>query len=128
MPTFCSLAGATTPKDFQLNGEDMSTVLRGDARRRAIYGNPRQRSPLFWEYGRNNQSFAYPQGRDRSPNLAMRDVEWKLLINADGGGAELYNLHQDPSESKNLAAEEPGVTERMTSSLLNWRKSLPRSP
>ena len=29
--------------------------------------------PLFWEYGRNAQSFKYPAGRDRSPNLAVRD-------------------------------------------------------
>src|SRR5262245_4595525 len=84
LPTFCALAGAATLSDVSLDGQDQSAALRGES-------SQRQR-PLFWEYGRNNQSFRYPQGRDRSPNLAMREGPWKLLLNADGAGAELYDV------------------------------------
>jgi hypothetical protein len=48
---------------------------------------------------------------DRSPNVAVRDGKWKLLVNADGTGAELYDLAADPKEAKDLA--------------VGWRKSLP---
>ena len=61
----------------------------------------------------------------RSPNVAIRDGDWKLLINADGTGAELYNLANDRNESHNLAAEKPDITKRLTDAALAWRKSLP---
>ena len=51
---------------------------------------------------------------DRSPNLALRDGKWKLLINADATGAELYDLADDPNESQNLAAT-PIHIERLAS-------------
>ena len=28
----------------------------------------------------------------------MREANWKLLVNADGTGAELYNIAEDPLE------------------------------
>jgi len=53
----------------------------------------------MWEYGAM-QSFRLSKAvGDRSPNLAIRDKEWKLLVNADGQGAELYDLSTDLSES-----------------------------
>src|SRR5262249_10128062 len=64
-PSLCAIAGVPRPKDVQFDGEDLSAALLGKktvARRR----------PLFWEYGRNEESFVYPQGRDRSPNVAVR--------------------------------------------------------
>jgi arylsulfatase A-like enzyme len=117
LSTFCALGGAALPTDVTLDGEDQSAVLLGDSKPRT--------KPLFWEYGRNNQSFAYPPGRDRSPNLAMRDGNWKLLVNADGSGAELYDVVADRSESRDVAAEHPEIAKRMTEQLLQWRKSLP---
>ena len=62
---------------------------------------------------------------DRSPNVAIREDNWKLLISADGTGAELYDLAADPNEARNLAAEKPDLTKRLTDAALGWRKSLP---
>jgi arylsulfatase A-like enzyme len=117
LPTFCTLAGAKPPTDAALDGEDQSPALLGQSK-------PRSRS-LFWEYGRNNEAFRYPQGRDRSPNLALREANWKLLLNSDGAGAELYNLPTDRSESHNLAADHPDLVRRLSDQLLTWRRSLP---
>ena len=112
LPTVCALAGVKPP---EVDGEDLGA---------AILGKPvARKSPLFWEYGRNPTSFAYPAGRDRSPNVAVRDGRWKLLLNADGSGAELYDLDADPKESK--GAENPEVAKRLTERALAWRKSLP---
>jgi arylsulfatase A-like enzyme len=118
LPTLAALTGAKLPEGVKLDGED---------RRPALFGTPlkdRER-PLFWEYGRNETFFKYPLNADRSPNLAMREAHWKLLVNSDGTRTELYDLSADPRETKNLIAVNPEAAERMTKSLLAWRKSLP---
>jgi arylsulfatase A-like enzyme len=118
-PTFGALAGAALPTGASLDGEDRSAALRGTpAGARA--------KPLFWEYGRNDKSFRYPgNAADRSPNVAMREGDWKLLVNADGTGAELYDLAADPKETTNRAADRPEVAKRLTDMALAWRNGLP---
>jgi len=116
-PSLCAAAGAPLPQGVAFDGEDVSPAWRGQPVVR--------QKPLFWEYGRNTRSFKYPQGRDRSPNLAVRDGRWKLLLNADGSGAELYDLAADPNETRDLAAEKPDETRRLSAAVLRWRSGLP---
>jgi arylsulfatase A-like enzyme len=97
----------------------MSGALRGQA-------VANREGALFWEYGRNNEFFKYPGiVADRSPNVAVRDGKWKLLINADGTGAELYDVTSDRSESINVATHHPEVTKALSERALAWRRSLP---
>lgn len=118
-PTFCTLAGAELPKDMRPDGEDRAAALLGRPA-------PERARPLFWEYGRNERFFRYPARKaDRSPNVAVREGRWKLLVNADGTGAELYDLATGPNETRNLAAEKPETTSRLKEAALAWRKSLP---
>jgi arylsulfatase A-like enzyme len=117
-PTLCKLCGADLPKGYVSDGEDLSPALAGKS--------PKRSRPLFWEYGRNEKSFAYPGGKNRSPNVAIRDGDWKLLVNADGTGAELYNLATDPKENRDQRADQPDVAKRLTEQAVKWRKSLPR--
>ncbi len=116
-PSLCAVAGAALPPQAAFDGEDVSAAWSGKIRERT--------KPLFWEYGRNPKAFAYPAGRDRSPNLAVRDGKWKLLVNADGSDAQLYDLVSDRQEGRDLAAEQPDVTKRLSGLVLNWRKALP---
>lgn len=117
-PTLGSLAGQQSIP--QGDGENVAAAFEG----RPYF----RKTSLFWEYGRNNESFQYPQGRDRSPNLAMRQGNWKLLINDDGSGVELYDLNHDPSETTNVAEKQTMMTGQMRTKLLAWRKELPRLP
>lgn len=115
-PTCCTMANAALPESFAGDGEDVSKALFGKSISR--------KRPLLWEYGRN-EAFGYPTGRDRSPNLAVREGNWKLLINADGSGVELYDLSRDEKETTNVAARHQRVANRLSGTALAWRKSLP---
>ena len=123
-PTVCKLAGAALPAEARADGEDRSPALLGSPQ-------PGRARPLFWEYGRNDTSFDYPTVRngarrgDRSPSLAVLEGSWKLLVNVDGTGAELYDLSTDPAETKDLASTQPERVARLTKLVLEWRSSLP---
>jgi arylsulfatase A-like enzyme len=116
-PSLCAITGVDLPREVAFDGEDLSAALLGKPRARA--------KPLFWEYGRNTNTFAFPNGVDRSPNVAVREGDWKLLLNADGSDQQLYNLKTDPRESRNLAKENPDITARLKEEALVWRNSLP---
>jgi arylsulfatase A-like enzyme len=115
-PMFCKLTGAPLPNEVQFDGEDLTEAWFGKSVTR--------RKPLLWEYGRN-AAFGYPKGKDRSPNVAIRDGKWKLLVNADGANPELYDLQADRNETHNVAERNPQVAKRLLESALQWRKSLP---
>ncbi len=118
VPTLAKVCGAKLPDGYSPDGEDISAAILGET--------PTRTKPLFWEYGRNVTSFAYPaDAKQRSPNVAIRDGNLKLLVNADGTGAELYDLAADANETTNLAAARPADTKRLTEKALTWRKSVP---
>jgi arylsulfatase A-like enzyme len=120
LPTFCRLAGAPVPPEVatKLDGEDLSAAFTG--------GKPNRSRALFWEYGRNNESFKYPTAAaHRSPNVAVRAGDWKLLVNADGTDAQLFDLGADIFETRNVAEANPQITARLKQQALAWRKELP---
>jgi arylsulfatase A-like enzyme len=114
-PTLCAIAGAALPREHTLDGIDVSQAWRG----RPLAN----RGAVFWEYGRNDEFFRF--GPDRSPNLAVRQGNWKLLVNADGSRTELYDLATDVKESKNLAAEKPNLAKQLTKLVMDWRAAWP---
>ena len=118
LPTLSKLAGVKIPGSYRGDGIDRSGVLLGKPSLR--------RKEMFWEYGRNDIAYNYPKGNDRSPRLAVRSGEWKLLMDADGSKVELYNIVKDSAETTNLQATEGQVTKELSGKLVAWWKSLPR--
>lgn len=115
-PSLAKLIGVPVPD--KLDGEDLSAAFLGKEAARTKL--------LFWEYGRNdNKTYPYPQGAERSPNVAVRDGKWMLLVNADGTRLELYNMHADAGQTKNVAAANAAVARRLRDAALRWRQSLP---
>jgi arylsulfatase A-like enzyme len=117
-PSLCAVAGVPLPPGAAFDGEDLSAALSGSPTVRV--------KPLLWEYGRNTNSFIYPKGADRSPNVAVREGDWKLLVNADGSDVRLFNLRDDPKESANVAEQHLDLARRLQEKALAWRKSLPK--
>jgi len=102
--SLCSIAGIDL-EVTNFDGEDMSRALMGREIRRS--------SPIFWEY-RRNEHYLKPGNPDYvSPNLAVREGDWKLLIKDDGSDVQLYNLRKDIGETTNLVEEYPKVAGRL---------------
>ena len=111
LPTLCQIADVAQPADRILDGASMLPVFTG--------GRMNRSKPLYWQ--------AYWSGS--RPQVAIRDGDWKLLAAMSAGrpasppnlteavmkaikqpgltGFELYNLADDPGETKDLAASQP---------------------
>jgi arylsulfatase A-like enzyme len=116
-PSICSIIGVEWPED--LDGRDKSL---------ALLGTPMDvKDPIMWEYNSYpGDNILQPGNPDFiSPNLAMREGKWKLLINADSTDAQLFNLDIDPEETKNLVGQEPELARDMATRLIAWRRTMP---
>jgi arylsulfatase A len=121
LPTFCELAGASTPPGHHLDGTSLVPLLHGTP--------PRRDQPLFWVY--------YSAINDQ--RAALRDGPWKLLAKLDHGALpramnltesrapryraarltdfSLFHLERDPGEADDLAATEPEVLAELVAKL-----------
>jgi arylsulfatase A-like enzyme len=115
-PSCCKLAGVALPA-VAFDGEDMSRALLGRAGART--------KDLFWDYGRDATYLRPGLQKDASPNLAIRSGQWKLLMNADRSGLELYDLSRSSKEDADVSSRYPDIAGRLSERLLAWRKSLP---
>lgn len=118
LPSLAKMASIKLPSTYKGDGTDRSTVLTGKPSLR--------KKAMFWEYGRNNIAYKYPKVIDKSPNLAVRSGDWKLLMNAEGSDIQLYNILKDKNESTNLAVENAKITAQLQKELAAWWKSMPR--
>jgi len=115
-PTFCRLAGVVVPANEKLDGFDLSSVL---------LGKPAERpAPLFWQYGAPHAVLKPGKAEFQSPSFAIRDGDWKLLINPDGSDARLFDLSRDLGEKRNLLAKEPRRAAELHAKIATWAKDV----
>ena len=85
MPTLCGLVGYEAKKDLKWDGRDVWKAIKGE--------EPASSRLLYWK-GTGGRG------------AAVRDGDWKLIVEKDGkGGEELFDLSKDPYEKENLAAK-----------------------
>lgn len=58
------------------------------------------------------------------PASAIRQGKWKLIEQLEDHSLELYDLESDISETKNVAAENKEVADRLAAELDRWRKQV----
>lgn len=117
LPSLVSMVGAKLPANYHGDGENRENVFFGQKSQR--------KKDMFWEYGRNEYAFNFPEGRDKSPNLAIRSGKWKLLMNYHGEKVELYDMEKDKFETTNVAKDHPGIVGELKTKLVTWRMYLP---
>ena len=100
-PTALAAAGMEDAGEYELDGVNLLPYLEGDEQ-----GAPH--AYLFWRSGHNG---------------AVRHGPWKLLVSGSGI-TRLYNADEDPSEAKDLSAEQPELVARMKEAFAQWTKEL----
>lgn len=86
LPTALAAAGLAPEPGDQLDGVNLLPYFTGENS-----GKPHE--TLYWRFG---------------PQWAIRHGDYKLVVGRDGSGRpELYNLHDDLGEERNLAESEP---------------------
>jgi arylsulfatase A-like enzyme len=115
-PSICSILDIEYPTD--IDGTDKSV---------ALLGHPlKVKQPIMWEYSSNPGGSIKPGKKEYiSPNLAIREGDWKLLINTDSTDVMLFNLKDDPGESNNLVEKELLKAQNLAAKVLAWRRSMP---
>lgn len=102
LPTCLQLAGVPYPRHREgrpvpaLPGESFTALLDGQSWTRE--------RPLFWEH---------------EGNCAVRAGDWKL-VSEHTGGWELYNMRDDRTELRDLAARDPARVADLTAQWQRW--------
>jgi N-acetylgalactosamine-6-sulfatase len=117
LPTLASLAGVQLPAGCVPDGEDLSRLWTG--------GEQSRTKPLHWEWLSSVQGATDGY---QPPSLAVREGEWKLLVNHDGSAPQLYRIPQDPGENEDLSGKNPELVAALTEKAKAWVKTLPPSP
>ena len=94
------------PEDTQLDGENVIDTLLGKS-------ESGRKAPLFFRRPPDRPGFDQGYENEDNPDLAVRDGNWKFLINYDGSDPQLYDLAADISESENLVTSEPDTADRL---------------
>lgn len=110
-PTFSEIANVKVPVVNQYSGTSIWPLLAGK-------GNVKPRN-LYWHYPLDSPHFL--GGRSAG---AVRSGDFKLIEFFDNGSFELYNLKNDPAETTDLAAENPGKVKKLKADLEKWRKGI----
>jgi arylsulfatase A-like enzyme len=108
MATFVDLTDAEYPDEF--NSQQI-IPMQGESLMPAFLGKNIQREkPIFWEW--QNGQAAYHNN-------------FKIVKHGLNKPFELYNLSVDPTETNNLATENPEKTQELEKLFLVWKEGLP---
>lgn len=125
-PTLANLSGGEPPRDRTIDGRDLQPHWERPGRatgHETIY---------FFEGGYRYKAEDGPPKND--PQLrAVRSGPWKLHLSTEPGETDgkvsilpgdLYHLHWDPSETRNVATKHPDVVKRLVGQAKSFDASL----
>ncbi len=107
-PTFVHIAGGEAPST--LDGRDLFDLMA-----------ERQPRDLFWHFPAYLEAYRGLAGDFRAtPYSIVRSGDWKLIYYYEDRNVELFNLKDDPYETRDVAAEYPEVRSELYSKLVAW--------
>ncbi|MFB5946225.1 sulfatase-like hydrolase/transferase [Albibacterium profundi] len=114
-PSVLELAGVGVPKSELADGESILSTLLGKTRQS-------RQSPVFWSRPPDRKTF---KDFDKPlPDLAVREGDFKLLCDFDGGRPELFDLTKDPQERNNIVEQNPKRVKEMTKKVTEWYEKI----
>ncbi len=108
-PTLLDIAAAADSAGHTTDGKSLMPLLRRTG--------TLERDTLYWHYPHYSNAGSTPTG-------AIRRGGWKLVEFFEDSHVELYNLADDPAESKDLSGVEQERTASMQQALAAWRESV----
>jgi arylsulfatase len=108
MATFVDLTGAEYPQEFNnqqiipMQGESLLPVFLGE--------NKQREKPIFWEW---------------QDGQAVYFNSFKIVKEGLENHWELYNLDADPTETNNLATQNPEKVKELEGLFLAWKAGFP---
>jgi arylsulfatase A-like enzyme len=105
LPTFVEIAGGSIDPSWKLDGISLAPLLTEKS-------DTLPTRPLFWRLN----------GKDGP--AAIRDADWKLVIERNSREPQLYQLSTDPGEARNLAAAQPEKLKELSAKLASWQSTL----
>ncbi|HZN35751.1 MAG TPA: sulfatase, partial [Pirellulaceae bacterium] len=106
LPTLLSLAGVTIPTN--LDGQNIAPLLLGTEENKEL----RSRT-FYWHFPHYNNQGGRPAG-------ALRDGDLKLVTYYDTGETQLFNLKDDPGETKDLAPQQSPLAKGLKATHDAW--------
>jgi len=109
--TVLGMLGISPPDDWKQEGMDFSPLLRGQ--------KLPARAAIFAQYDLHNDGLAYMR--------MIRTDQWKLVRHHQANFLdELYNLNDDPGETRNLyrQAGQRAVRDQLQEQLTAWQRSI----
>jgi arylsulfatase A-like enzyme len=116
-PTILGILGAKMPDQPQLDGIDVMPLVEGRTTQRP--------APIAFQAPIKKQ-FS-PMARPGSRQLALCDNRYKLLSLNGGKSYQLFDLIDDPGETRDLAAAKTGTVDSMKTVMNEWLTSCERS-
>lgn len=107
-PTLLEAAGEKLPRERVIDGTCLLPLFEGKTIDRKV--------PLYWRY----------HGAPEEFKVAMRQGDHTLLANLEFTRFELYNLKNDPKQTKNLVDDEPKLFASMRTALRNLNSEIER--
>ncbi|MDO5977448.1 sulfatase [Flavivirga spongiicola] len=108
-PTILSQAKIQKPKDYVLDGYDISKLFNKNTEL--------DRKEIFWHY-------PHYHGSGWAPGAAIRQGHWKLIEFYETNSVELYDLSKDISEKNELSSQYPEKVKSLRDKLHHLQKSM----
>lgn len=108
LPTLATLCGAEVPKDRKIDGIDLLPLLTGKAR-----GEEWPDRMLFMQWHRGDEPVRYR-------NYGVVTQRYKLTRPTESWPDELYDLIEDPGETRNIADQYPVIVDKLRAHYDAW--------